>query len=128
NIIVTGTSRGIGFELALQLAAQGHNVLALSRNIPQALLNHSNITCLAVDLTESSSFETVSEFLNTSWHKVHGIIHNAGALAAKPFVQTTMNDFQQIYKVNVFAVAELTRIALPFLTGGSHVVTISSMG
>jgi NAD(P)-dependent dehydrogenase (short-subunit alcohol dehydrogenase family) len=34
NIIITGTSRGIGFELALQFAKAGHQVLAISRNIP----------------------------------------------------------------------------------------------
>jgi NAD(P)-dependent dehydrogenase (short-subunit alcohol dehydrogenase family) len=33
-----------------------------------------------------------------------------------------------VYKVNVFGVANLTRICLPFLKKGSHVVTISSMG
>ena len=32
NIIITGTSRGIGFELVQQLASQGHNILALSRH------------------------------------------------------------------------------------------------
>ena len=35
NIIITGTSRGIGFELALQFANAGHQVLALSRKIPR---------------------------------------------------------------------------------------------
>ena len=46
----------------------------------------------------------------------------------KPFAETTFSDFEMIYKVNVFAVANLTQIALPFLQKGSHVVTISSMG
>ena len=56
------------------------------------------------------------------------LIHNAGALVLKPFAETTPEDFEQIYKVNVFAVAELTRIALPYLSKGSHIVAISSMG
>ena len=51
NIIITGTSRGIGFELALQFANAGHQVLALSRKIPQALLANENISCLSVDLS-----------------------------------------------------------------------------
>ena len=38
------------------------------------------------------------------------------------------DDFENIYKVNVFGVANLTRICLPYLQKGSHVVTISSMG
>jgi short-subunit dehydrogenase len=44
NIIITGTSRGIGYELALQFANSGHHVLAISRKIPQTLLAHQNIT------------------------------------------------------------------------------------
>ena len=128
NIIITGTSRGIGFELALQFANEGHQVLALSRNIPEILMQNKNITCLAVDLSEGNDLEKVLQFLTNSWQKVDAIVHNAGALIFKPFSETTIQDFEKIYKVNVFAVASLTQIALPFLQKGSHVVTISSMG
>ena len=128
NIIITGTSRGIGFELALQFANEGHQVLALSRNIPEILIQNKNITCLAVDLSEENDLEKVQQFLTNSWQKVDAIVHNAGALIFKPFSETTIQDFEKIYKVNVFAVASLTQIALPFLQKGSHVVTISSMG
>ena len=50
------------------------------------------------------------------------------ALLNKPFLKTTIEDFEDIYKVNVFAVAELTRRVLPKMPKGGHVVTISSMG
>ncbi len=128
NIIITGTSRGIGYELALQFANQGHKVLALSRNIPEILIQNKNITCLAVDLSNNDDLEKVRHFLLNDWKKVDAIVHNAGALIFKPFSETSVQDFEKIYKVNVFAVAALTQIALPFLQKGSHVVTISSMG
>lgn len=128
NIVITGTSRGIGLELALQFAAEGHQVLAVSRKIPQVLLKHSNITCLSVDLSKTEDLQNITHFLNTVWKKVDIIIHNAGALLLKPFSQTTVADFESIYKVNVFGVVALTQVCLPFLKKGSHVVTISSMG
>lgn len=128
NIIITGTSRGIGYELALQFAKEGHNVLALSRNIPSEFSTIKNITPLSVDLSNENDLEKVQQFLNNSGQKVDAIVHNAGALIFKPFSATTVQDFEKIYKVNVFAVAGLTQIALPFLQKGSHVVTISSMG
>jgi len=128
NIIITGTSRGIGYELALQFANEGHNVLALSRNIPEILIQNKNITCLAVDLSNNDDLEKVRQFLLNYGKKVDAIVHNAGALIYKPFSETSVQDFEKIYKVNVFAVAALTQIALPFLQKGSHVVTISSMG
>ncbi len=128
NIIITGTSRGIGYELALQFANAGYQVLAVSRKTPQELIEHPNITCLAVDLSQENELTQIENFLSSTWKKVDAIIHNAGALLLKPFENTSLQDFENIYKVNVFAVASLTRLALPYLQKGSHVVTISSMG
>ena len=128
NIIITGTSRGIGYEMALRLAQAGHQVLAISRKTPQALIENQNITCLSVDLASDNDLEVVSKFLSSTWKSVDIIIHNAGSLLLKPFGETTSEEFENIYKVNVFGVANLTRICLPYLQKGSHVVTISSMG
>jgi len=128
NIIITGTSRGIGLELALQFAAKGHRVLAISRTIPQALLGNENISCLSVDLAIESDLQKVADYLSATWKQVDAIIHNAGSLLLKPFSETSQTDFESIYKVNVFGVANLTRVALPYLRKGSHVVSISSMG
>jgi NAD(P)-dependent dehydrogenase (short-subunit alcohol dehydrogenase family) len=128
NIIITGTSRGIGFELALQFAKAGHQVLAISRKIAPEFLSNQNITSLSVDLSEEDDLVQVQKFLSNTWKKVDIIIHNAGSLLLKPFAQTTQEDFENIYKVNVFGVANLTRLCLPYLQKGSHVVSISSMG
>jgi NAD(P)-dependent dehydrogenase (short-subunit alcohol dehydrogenase family) len=128
NIIITGTSRGIGFELALKFANAGHQVLALSRKAHQDILSHRNITFLSVDLSNEIELQQVTEFLSSAWKKVDAVVHNAGSLLLKPFSETTQEDFENVYKVNVFGVANLTRICIPFLQKGSHVVTISSMG
>ncbi len=128
NIIITGTSRGMGYELALQFAKAGYNVLAISRKTPQALIENSNITCLSVDLSVEKDLQKVENFLSHTWKTVDVIIHNAGSLLLKPFDQISSEEFENVYKVNVFGVANLTRICIPFLQKGSHVVTISSMG
>ncbi len=128
NIIITGTSRGIGFEIALLFANAGHNVLAISRKIPQEFLGNSKITSLSVDLSKDEDLLQVENFISKSWRKVDILIHNAGSLVFKPFAETSTKDFENVYKVNVFGVANLTRVCIPFLSKGSHVVTISSMG
>jgi NAD(P)-dependent dehydrogenase (short-subunit alcohol dehydrogenase family) len=81
-----------------------------------------------VDLSLEEEVQKVEDFLSKTWKKVDTIVHNAGSLLLKPFSQTSQSDFENIYKVNVFGVANLTRIALPYLKKGSHVVSISSMG
>ncbi|MFM7681238.1 MAG: SDR family NAD(P)-dependent oxidoreductase [Bacteroidota bacterium] len=128
NIIITGTSRGIGYEMALQLANAGHQVLAISRKTPQILIENKNITCLAIDISDENQLQQVNNFISKTWKKVDILIHNAGSLLHKNFTEITSQEFQNIYKVNVFAVAELTKICIPFLGKGSHVVTVSSMG
>lgn len=128
NIIITGTSRGIGYEMALQFANAGHQVLAISRKTSQVLMEHENITCLSIDISDENQLQQVSNFVSKTWKKVDILIHNAGSLLHKNFTEISSQEFQNIYKVNVFAVAELTKICIPFMEKGSHVVTISSMG
>ena len=129
NIIITGTSRGIGFELAQIFAKNNYNVLALSRNSePLNKLNIKNITTLSVDISDENDLQKVTNFVTSNWRNVDILINNAGKLVNKPFEKITTSDFLEVYKVNVFAVAELTKQLIPFLPKGSHVVNISSIG
>ena len=129
TVIITGTSRGIGFELVHLFAHAGYAVLALSRNAkPVSNLNFENITALSFDLNKSEDYERVTAFVEKEWSHVDILINNAGTLLNKPFSDTTFEDFQQVYNTNVFGVAELTRHMIPFMSKSGHVVTISSMG
>ncbi|MBL4905742.1 MAG: SDR family oxidoreductase [Flavobacteriaceae bacterium] len=129
NVIITGTSRGIGFELAKLFANAGHQVLALSRNTtPLNDFNHTNINVISVDLSSANDIEKAVNFVAENWSHIDILINNAGKLINKPFSELTTNDFLDVYQVNVFAVAELTKKLIPLMQEGSHVVTISSMG
>ena len=129
KVIITGTSRGIGFELAQQFAKNNFQVLALSRNQkPLDNLKLKNIDTLAVDVCNQNDLQKVSKYLSEYWGDVDILIHNAGFLINKPFENLTKDDFLRVYDVNVFGVAALTQICIPYLKQGSHVVTISSMG
>ncbi len=129
NIIITGTSRGIGFELVQLFAEAGHHVLALSRNSePIENLQLKNVTALSFDLSKNDDYKKVESFVSSNWSQVDVLINNAGALLNKPFSETSMEDFEQVYKTNVFGVSEMTRIVQPFTKRTSHIVTISSMG
>lgn len=129
NIIITGTSRGIGFELVKLFAQQGHRVLALSRNEkPIFELGFDNVTTFPFDLSNPVDYKRVETFLDLKFKKVDILINNAGTLLNKPFEETTITDFEQVYKTNVFGVSEMIRKCLPFMNSQSHVVTISSMG
>ncbi len=129
NVIITGTSRGIGFELVKLFAQAGHQVLALSRNEkPVSNLKLNNVSSFAFNLNNADNYKAVETYISKNWKHVDIVINNAGALINKPFSKTTISDFETVYKTNVFGVAELTRVVLPYMKKASHVVTISSMG
>ncbi|WP_033959280.1 SDR family NAD(P)-dependent oxidoreductase [Psychroserpens jangbogonensis] len=129
NIIITGTSRGIGFELVHLFANQGHNVLALSRNAkPVSNLHFDNITSFSFDLCDEDDYTKVTQFIENEYKHVDILINNAGMLLNKPFAETSFKDFSKVYETNVFGVSEMTRVVVPFMKNDGHVVNISSMG
>lgn len=129
NIIITGTSRGIGFEMVKLFSKQGHNVLALSRNSETiSTLKLQGVAAFSFDLCSETEYQKVSNFIKNEWQHVDVLVNNAGTLLNKPFAETSIQDFEQVYRTNVFGVSEMIRIVLPFMKRESHVVTISSMG
>lgn len=129
NVIITGTSRGIGFELVQLFAKAGYQVLALSRNEKSVQnLKLNNVTALSIDLSASYAHKQVEAYVKANWQQVDVLINNAGILLNKPFSEISMEDFETVYRTNVFGVAELIRTVLPFMKKNGHVVTISSMG
>ena len=131
TIAITGCSRGIGKETVRNLLETGHEVIALSRNCDslQALKEkYTKMTTLDLDISDQKGRQAVVEFLEGRGKALDGIVHNAGMLLNKPFAETSIQDMMDVYQVNVFSVAELTRRLLPFFNPKAHVVAISSMG
>ncbi len=139
QIVVTGASRGIGWDLVRALAAvPGRRILALSRNGDRlAVLEQecrrdfpgTEVRTYALDLSEPlpAGFDS---FLTHYLDRVDVLVHNAGLLVHKPFAQLDRADWLRIFDANVFGAAELSRALLPWLckSPGPHVLHIGSMG
>lgn len=131
NVIITGASRGIGYEVARQFLNAGHTVFCLTRNLePLQTIGHPNLRLHATDLTSLPSMNDAITFIKQQVSSVDYIIHNAGALVNKPFETIGYDELEQVYKVNVFAPYYLTQqlINLLGIAQRSHIVNISSMG
>ena len=127
NVIITGTSSGIGFELVKIFAQKKNRVLALSRD-------NSKLRDLKLDGVDAIDFDINSPdeskldtFIN-SVNRIDVLINNAGYLVKKPFEETTLADFQNIYSTNVFSVAMLVQRTISYMHEGSNVINISSIG
>ena len=129
NVIITGSSRGIGFELVNLFNQNNYNVIALSRNTSSiSKLNLNNVFTCSTDLSDSNSINKAVSFIKNKFNSVDILINNAGKLINKSFVETTKEDFISVYSVNVFGVAELVRLLLPSFINTSHIINISSIG
>jgi short-subunit dehydrogenase len=140
NIIVTGASRGIGYEIVKLLSANSkYTVIAISRNIQK--LNQLKEACLsqnptskvipiACDLSKKNVIENLISELSTKIKSVNILINNAGAMVNKPFDSISSADLEYVYNVNVFSVVRLIQGIFPLLDEKqkSHIVNISSMG
>jgi 3-oxoacyl-[acyl-carrier protein] reductase len=127
TFLVTGASRGVGFAVSHQAAANGHRVIALSRNI-KPLEGIDNIFPFSVDLSIESEVVAFAHQVKSSFGPIDVLINNAGSLINKPFLEISSSEFEEVYRVNVFAVATLTRLMLPQMNAEGHVLNISSMG
>ena len=127
NIIITGTSSGIGYELVNIFSKKNHRVLALSRdNSKLRELKLDGVDAIDFDLNHND-YGKVNEFLKKA-KKIDILINNAGYLVNKPFKETTLEDFQMVYSTNVFSVAMLIKNTIDFMESGSNVLNISSIG
>lgn len=139
NILITGASRGIGYETALKLASIGDNdIIALARTERklQELKNacircnlRSHLYPIAFDLEGKSPLEeTLLPKVKQYFSSIDILINNAGFLINKPFEMLSDEDIQHIIEVNLNAPVRLTRCLLPLMNKQGHVVNISSMG
>jgi short-subunit dehydrogenase len=129
TIVITGTSRGIGYELVKLFAGEGHTVFALSRNDkPVKDLHLENVVAYACDLNDSNTISAVTKKIEDQVKSVDILINNAGQFLKQNFEDTRLEDVKSVYETNVFSVFDLTHQLLPLMNNSTHVVTISSMG
>ena len=127
TLVITGASRGIGREVVQLASAAGHIVYALSRHI-NPIQKTPLVHPIAMDITDENALSVFAGQLQKEQIQIDALINNAGALLNKPFRETTAEDFDTVFRVNVFGLANLTRMMLPFIDTKGHVLNISSMG
>jgi 3-oxoacyl-[acyl-carrier protein] reductase len=140
-IVITGASRGIGFEVAKYFARKKDaEIFAFSRN--KKGLGQLASECAGLHKTSvlHPHVFDLDEFLEnpgsllkripSNIHHIDILINNAGILINKPFQQMSLEEIERIFRVNIFAPSLLIRELLPFMgrNGMTHVVNISSMG
>jgi NAD(P)-dependent dehydrogenase (short-subunit alcohol dehydrogenase family) len=114
RMIVVGASSGIGRGLATSLAEQGATVVASARRIDR-LIELPGVIPIACDVTASGDVESLVEQAVERLGGLDALIYAAGLSRLHRLEKATIEDWQELYSINLFGAAILTRAALPHL-------------
>jgi short-subunit dehydrogenase len=138
NIVLTGASKGIGYQTALILSRDQHNeVFAIARNkldlenLRSPWYNddvYENIHIIPFDIVNGNYKEELLPAILGRVSQIDVLINNAGFLINKPFENMADEEFDDIFSTNVKGVYQMIRSLLPFMAEHSHIVNIGSMG
>jgi NAD(P)-dependent dehydrogenase (short-subunit alcohol dehydrogenase family) len=136
KIIISGASSGIGFETAIELAVTGHQVMALARsgsklaNLQQIVLSlnpEAIIYPIVFDIV-NNSYTELQKMIAHKWQNFNILINNAGELINKPFGETSVANFAQMFESNVLGHINMVKNLQPLMQKKGHIVNIGSMG
>jgi 3-hydroxy acid dehydrogenase/malonic semialdehyde reductase len=126
--IVTGASSGIGLATARALIAEGVRVAAGARRVERLAELEDGALALSLDVTDPESCES---FVGRAREELGGLdilVNGAGlALGRDPFDDSTEEDERVVLETNVNGLIRMTRLVLPHLRDGGHIVNIGSV-
>ncbi|WKK66328.1 SDR family NAD(P)-dependent oxidoreductase [Lutimonas zeaxanthinifaciens] len=133
KVLITGSTSGIGFEIAKRFLEEGASVTINGRsddNLQNALdrlkesFPDSSVNGIVADFRNPKAHESVIKLLP----EVDILINNVGIYASKTFDETSDQDWEEMFQVNVMAAIRLSRHYLPQMkkTGWGRILFVSS--
>jgi NAD(P)-dependent dehydrogenase (short-subunit alcohol dehydrogenase family) len=137
SVLVTGSSTGLGKEMALYLAGQGFHVYATVRDMGHADALHASaherkvqLSVLPMDVTSPESIAQAIDTVVTESGGLYGVINNAGIGLRGYFEDLAPEEIQQVFDANVFGLMAVTKAVLPHMREArrGRIILISSVG
>jgi NAD(P)-dependent dehydrogenase (short-subunit alcohol dehydrogenase family) len=132
--LLTGSSRGLGRQIAEATLAAGHRLVATARR-PESLADLAGryggqVLPLALDVTDAAAAEAVVAQGLAAFGRIDVVVNNAGYANLVAVEDITLTDFREQIDTNLLGVVNVTKAALPVLRrqGGGHIIQVSSIG
>lgn len=132
--VVTGASRGIGREVALELGREGVKLALLARNAGQldalaATIGRDQCLVTPVDLAEPAAAERAFQQVLSHWGRVDILVNNAAVTDSGDFLTTSVEDIARVADLNYRAAVVLARLAAEDMArrGRGHIVNVASL-
>ena len=132
--LITGSSRGLGRELAQAVLAAGHRLVATARKAEdlQRLVSQygERVRAVALDVTDPEAAGAAVEVATSAFGRLDVVVNNAGYANINSIEDVAEDDFREQFETNFFGVVNVTRAALPVLREqrSGHIIQISSIG
>jgi NAD(P)-dependent dehydrogenase (short-subunit alcohol dehydrogenase family) len=132
--LITGSSRGLGLDLAKAVLAAGDQLVATARQPEQlrGLVDQygDQVRTVALDVTNAASAKTAVAAAVSSFGRLDVVVNNAGYANVNSIEDIDERDFRAQFETNFFGVFHVTRAAVPVLRaqGSGHIIQISSIG
>lgn len=129
TVFITGSSSGIGRDIAYRLAKEGFRVFAgIRRKVDKIELESlsKNITGVYIDITSQASVDKAFWFIMRNVDKLDVLINNAGIVSAGPVECLPLQKIKEQFEVNTFGAITVLQKFIPLLSNGK-IINISSM-
>lgn len=136
--LITGTTSGIGYELAKIFAQEGFNLVLVSRNEQKLNVQKENLKkryevevyTIAKDLSEPKSPEKVFLDIQSQGIHVDILVNNAGFNESGPFYETSLEKELQMLQVHIASLTHLTKLFLPGMMKNNYgkILNLGSTG
>src|ERR1700744_3115258 len=132
--LLTGSSRGLGRQIAEAALSAGHQLIATARD-PATLADLAGryggqVLPVALDVTDPVAAAAAVKAGTEAFGRIDVVVNNAGYANVASVEDITLEDFRAQVEANLFGVVSVTKAALPVLRaqGGGHVIQVSSVG
>jgi 3-hydroxy acid dehydrogenase/malonic semialdehyde reductase len=126
--VVTGASSGIGAATTRALTAEGVTVAVGARRVERLAELGDAVVAFRLDVTDRDSCEQFVLQASEALGGIDVLVNNAGlALGREPFWDSSEDDEETVLETNVAGLIRMTRLCLPHIRDGGHIVNIGSI-
>lgn len=130
--LITGASKGLGFNLTKLLLSSGHRVVATSRNtaaLEESITeNKENLFAIPLDISSDADVKSAIDKAIAHFGQIDVVVNNAGYALVGSMEEMTDAEFRSTIDVNLFGTVNIIRQVMPHLRkqGAGHIINISS--